>query len=190
MAAEKKRRQGGRSAAVLDAVFAAARELYRAGEELPTLAQVALRAGVQKTTVYRRWPNVETLLHEAMAEEPRRQIGVPNTGSLREDLRSLARAGDRYLKSDEGRSMQAVLLRLPDAEKQRYWAKRYSELRQIYERAIGRGEIDASTDIDLYLDLFNASTYFALWAKGQPLPLSRKYQVIEVMLTALRHRGD
>ena len=183
---EKKTRSGGRSAVVRAAIFDAARELYVPGEPLPTLAQIALQAGVQKTTVYRRWPNVQALLHEAFAEQPRRGIPVPDTGSLREDLRALARASHRYLNSDEGRSMLAVLLHLPDAEKRAYWAGRYPDLRRMYERAIARGEIPAKTDIDLYLDVFSASSYFSLWAKGEPITLARKYDVIEVILAALR----
>lgn len=185
---EKKKRPGGRSSLVRSTVFDAARELFVPGEPLPTLAQVALRAGVQKTTVYRRWPNVEALLHEALAELPRRNMPVPDTGSLREDLRALARASHRYLNSDEGRGMLGVLLRLPDAEKKAYWARRYPELRSIYERAIERGEIAADTDIDLCLDVSASVSYFSLWAKGESLTLARKYDVIELILAALRAR--
>lgn len=184
---EKKTRPGGRSATVRASIFEAARELYVPGEPLPTLAQVALRAGVQKTTVYRRWPSVEALLHEALAERPRRGIPVPDTGSLREDLRALARASHRYLNSEEGESMLAVLLRLPASEKQAYWAVRYPDLRAMYERAIARGEIAEGTDIELCLDVFSAPTYFWLWAKGEPIPLARKYAVIELLLAALAH---
>lgn len=182
---EKKRRPGGRAAIVRAAIFDAARELYSPGEPLPTLAQIAAHAGVQKTTVYRRWPNVEALFHEAMTDRPRRGIPVPDTGSLREDLRALARASHRYLNSDEGRSMLAVLQRLPDAEKQAYWAGRYPALRTIYERAIARNEIAADTDVDLCLDVFSSISYFSLWAKGEPLALKRKYAVIELILAAL-----
>lgn len=183
---EKRTRPGGRAAEVRAAIFQAAEELYTPGEPLPTLAQIALRAGVQKTTVYRRWPTVEALLYEALAERPRRGIPVPDTGSLREDLRALARASNRYLNSDEGRSLLALLLRLPDEAKQAYWAARYPELRTIYERAIARGEIAPDTNIDLYLDVFSAPSYFSLWAKGAPLPLERKYEVIELILASLR----
>ncbi|MEO7041300.1 MAG: TetR/AcrR family transcriptional regulator [Gemmatimonadaceae bacterium] len=182
---EKKRRPGGRSAAVRDAVFAAARALFVPGEGLPTLAKIALDANVQKSTVYRRWPTVEALLHEAHADQPQRAIPIPDTGSLREDLRALARSSHRYLSSPEGRGLRAVLLNLPDAEKQAYWAQRYPKLRVIYARAIERGEITGDTDVDLYLDVFNASSYFALWGKGELLPLSRKYQLIELLLRSL-----
>ena len=77
---QEKKRPGGRSALVRASIFRAAQELFTPGEPLPTLAQIALRAGVQKTTVYRRWPTVEALLHEALADRPRRAIPVPDTG--------------------------------------------------------------------------------------------------------------
>jgi len=185
---QAKKRTGGRSALVRAAIFQAAQELFRPGEPLPTLAQIALRAGVQKTTIYRRWETVEALLHEALADRPRREIPIPDTGSLREDLRALATAGHRYQSSDEGRSALDLLLRLPDAHKQIYWNGRYPHLRTTFERAIARGEIAPETDIDLYVDINTAIPYFCLWAKGQPMPLARRFDVIEVILAALQAR--
>lgn len=182
---QAKKRPGGRSALVRTAIFQAAQELFTPGEPLPTLAQIALRAGVQKTTVYRRWSTVEALLHEALADRPRQAIPIPDTGSLREDLRALARAGHRYQNSDEGRSALNLLLGLPDAHKQIYWAGRYPHLRTIYERAISRGEIAPDTDVDLYVDINTAVPYFSLWAKGQEMPLARRYDVIEAIMRAL-----
>ena len=172
------------------AIFQAAQELFTPGQPLPTLAQIALRAGVQKTTVYRRWATVEALLHEALADRPRREIPIPDTGSLRGDLRALATAGHRFQSSNEGKSALNLLLHLPDAHKQTYWSGRYPHLRTIYERAIARGEIAPETDIDLYVDINTAVPYFSLWAKGQTMPLARRFDVIEVILAALRSRSS
>ena len=50
-------RPGGRSARVRAGVLAAARELVaEQGYEPVSIEQIAARAGVHKTTVYRRWP--------------------------------------------------------------------------------------------------------------------------------------
>ena len=76
-----------------DAVFAAAIDLYDPGQPVPSMADIASRAGVQKTTLYRRWGDAEALLHEAVACQPREAIPVPDTGSLHGDLCELAMSG-------------------------------------------------------------------------------------------------
>ena len=54
-------RPGGRSAKVTAAVHQAVLDLLAAGEPL-TIPQVAARAGVNATSVYRRWGDVPALL--------------------------------------------------------------------------------------------------------------------------------
>jgi AcrR family transcriptional regulator len=87
-------RPGGRSARVRAAVHTAVTELLSedTGEVL-TIPLIAARAGVHATTLYRRWGSVADLL----ADVARSKFGgangefvVPDTGTLREDLRQWA----------------------------------------------------------------------------------------------------
>jgi AcrR family transcriptional regulator len=93
-------RAGGRSARVVAEVLrATAEELARVGYAALRMEDVARLAGVNKTTVYRRWPTKMALVSEAMRRE-REQRGVaPDTGSLREDLRIMLQA-----LAEQGRS--------------------------------------------------------------------------------------
>lgn len=166
-------------------MFAAARALFVPGKPMPTIPQIAARARVQKTTVYRRWRTVETLLFEALRAVAAAGIPVPNTGALRTDLRALVRTSNAYLASDEGRSMTALLLALPDDVKRTYWAKRYEALRVPFDRAAARGEIEPRDDWSLYIGLSAAQFYFHSWAKGELVPLARRYEVVDVVLGAL-----
>ncbi|MBF6061440.1 TetR/AcrR family transcriptional regulator [Nocardia terpenica] len=82
-----KRRPGGRSAVVLSQVTKAVEELVaERGSENLTIPVVAERAGVQASSVYRRWGGMANLLNEVATYrlDPRRPI--PETGSLRGDL--------------------------------------------------------------------------------------------------------
>ena len=87
-ASNSKRRPGGRSArirqAVLDAAFA---ELGEKGYGGLSIEAVALRSGVAKTTVYRRWPTRDELVADALDSRSDRNEPVPDTGSLRGDLK-------------------------------------------------------------------------------------------------------
>lgn len=85
-------RPGGRTArtraAVRDATLA---ELADHGYDGLTVEAVAARAGVHKTTVYRRWESVEGLVVDALDLASGEPWPVPDTGELRADLRALTR---------------------------------------------------------------------------------------------------
>src|SRR4051812_41212301 len=84
-----RRRPGGRSAAVRLAVHRATIELLEQvgydGFELP---EVASRAGVNKTTVYRRWTTKSQLIGDVLQDLAAAQVAAPDTGTLRDDLRT------------------------------------------------------------------------------------------------------
>ena len=52
---------------------------------------MAARAGIAKTTIYRRWDGLDGLLADLMAEQAAQEIAVPDEGDLDGDLRELAR---------------------------------------------------------------------------------------------------
>ncbi|GAB3576727.1 hypothetical protein GCM10027445_41330 [Amycolatopsis endophytica] len=55
-----------------------------------TLPLIATRAGVHPTTLYRRWGSVADLMADVASSRFSGDIVVPDTGSLREDLRRWA----------------------------------------------------------------------------------------------------
>jgi AcrR family transcriptional regulator len=87
-------------------------ELGESGYAEVTLDRIARRAGVHKTTLYRRWGTREALALEAMLEHAGRRVPIPDTGSLREDLLTLATAaaGAAATPQGEARHLQQALL--------------------------------------------------------------------------------
>src|SRR5262245_7609675 len=99
-------RPGGRSTRVRAATIAATlAELAESGYSGLTIVTVAKRAGVHKTTLYRRWGTRERLVLEAMLDRAGERIAVPDTGSLREDLLGLARTAAANAASPEVTAM-------------------------------------------------------------------------------------
>ncbi|MFH9355318.1 TetR/AcrR family transcriptional regulator [Kitasatospora sp. NPDC017646] len=84
------KRPGGRSARIQAAVHQAVTELAgeRDAAEL-TIPAVAERAGVNPTTVYRRWGTLQALLAE-VAALPGVDVQPPSSGDLRTDLEAYA----------------------------------------------------------------------------------------------------
>ena len=82
----------GRSARVVDAVLkAVAEQLGLVGYAALRIEDVAARSGVNKTTIYRRWPNKHELVHAVLTESSYR-MEVPDTGALRSDVHQMLHA--------------------------------------------------------------------------------------------------
>lgn len=80
-------RPGGRSARVRDSVHSAVGRLIGQGHQATlTIPQIAREAGVNPTSIYRRWGSVETLCAEVAVAVLTDDDQLPDTGSLREDL--------------------------------------------------------------------------------------------------------
>jgi len=99
-------RPGGRSAKVTEAVHGAVLELLTAGEPV-TIPSVAARAGVNATSVYRRWGDVTGLLSDTALVRFGTTAAVPDTGSLRGDLLAWGAA----LAEEISRPAELALLR-------------------------------------------------------------------------------
>lgn len=81
------RRPGGRTAQVSERVLGAVLEvLAESGPEGLQYDDVARRAGVGRATIYRRWPQREDLVHDALARFGEVSIPVKSTGDVWEDL--------------------------------------------------------------------------------------------------------
>lgn len=86
------KRTGGRSAAVIHNVRTAVEELVKErGRDRVTVPLVAERAGVNPTSIYRRWGDLPTLINDIATYhlDPEREL--PHSGSLQDDLTEWAR---------------------------------------------------------------------------------------------------
>ncbi|MEU0556539.1 TetR/AcrR family transcriptional regulator [Dactylosporangium maewongense] len=119
-----------------------------------TMEQVAVRAEVSKATVYLRWPNKAALVAEAMQRHADVVPDIPDTGSLAEDMRRFLHAllqgknrGAQALAAVSGETASNPQLR--ESFRAGMTGALVQSLRTIVERAITRGEISASTDVEL-----------------------------------------
>jgi AcrR family transcriptional regulator len=154
-------RAGGRSASVVERVLeAAAEELGRVGFVALRIDDVATRSGVNKTTIYRRWPAKVDLL-AAVLDHESFPLVVPNTGSLRDDLRGTLHdlRARLYVARERGvvRMLQAESAHpdvAPLVRKMR--AAHAASRRELFDRAVARGELPATTDSALLVEFVTA----------------------------------
>ena len=175
-ASDSKRRPGGRSArvrqSVLDAAFA---ELGEKGYGGLSIEAVALRSGVAKTTVYRRWPTRDELIADALDSRSDRYEPVPDTGSLREDLKQFCEGVRAKLTSNHGKAMLKSLVGAVDQSPeivetvQRFWRERRDVGGQLIERWIRRGVLRPETNADLLVEAILAPIYLRVLLPGGPV---------------------
>ncbi|MEV6475598.1 TetR/AcrR family transcriptional regulator [Streptomyces sp. NPDC051657] len=161
------RRPGGRTARVRAQVLDAVRaELGAQGFEGLTMEGVAARAGVHRTTVYRRWEDVGGLLADVLDAAGEDDWEPADTGSLHSDLAAL---NDEIQESLVVRPSipQALMAasfrsaRAADAQR-RLWEDRYARCEIIVERAVERGELPPHTDARRLLIASTAPLYHQL----------------------------
>jgi AcrR family transcriptional regulator len=169
-----KRRLGGRSARVREAVVTATvAELQESGFDKLTVSAVAARAGVHETSIYRRWKTREGLAMEATFAMFASNIAVPDKGSLIEDLTALLATAGRYLESPLGHAaMQFGLAMRHDAavtrELHMLWANRFDAFHSVFNRAAQRGEY-AATNPKLLLEALIGAVYLRVFLLREPV---------------------
>jgi len=156
-------RPGGRAARVrADVLQAAAELLTEVGYDNMSVEDVATRAGVHKTTVYRRWPTKAALTADAAALHSADAVPIPDTGTVVGDLKVLARevvANIRLALSAE-----------------------------VVERAIRRGELPASTDANLLIETIIGPLWVRLLLTGEPITDELADQIVELVTTGATPR--
>jgi AcrR family transcriptional regulator len=152
-----------RSARAHDSVLHAALQLFsERGIDATSMDAIAETSGVSKATIYKHWPDKEALCLEVMSHvhcvEP--ESFHVDSGDLRVDLLTMLsqRPSERYAewKAKLMPHMMAHAARNPVFAKT--WQSRFFEpprveLRRVLERAIERGELPTSLNMDLALAL-------------------------------------
>jgi AcrR family transcriptional regulator len=162
-----KLRTGGRSARVRTAVFEAAAALLtaKAPAEL-TMVDIAERAGVAATSLYRRWGDVQALLMDVATDQLMRDKPLPDTGSLRGDLLTWAqRMATSLAKPNKSVFVRVLLATAPIPEtnlvaRRATMIRRRDEIEAMLDRARQRGE--TAPEISEVMDYILAPLYLRM----------------------------
>ncbi|OIJ87891.1 TetR/AcrR family transcriptional regulator [Streptomyces colonosanans] len=169
-------RPGGRTARVRQAVLRAAGDaLAQEGFAALDLAEIARRAEVGKTTVYRRWGTPAALAADLLEDMAEQSLPRTDTGSLDDDLLANARLVVKTLTDpQQGRLFRALIAAsLCDAQTaealHRFYTVRVNEWAGCVADAVTRGELAADTDAHAVIAAVSAPLYYAFLNTGRPL---------------------
>ena len=139
--------------------------LAEVGYQGLSIEAIASRAGVGKTTIYRRYDSKEELLVEAI-EHNRPELEIPNTGSFWADIDIMHRQCAKIDFSPLGRQTLAMIISLASTNpmfaeiyRKKYLSPRVKAASEIFERAKARGELAENVDTNLIFDLMVGLLY-------------------------------
>ena len=189
-----------RSAEAHQAILNATLELFaEEGFDAMSIEAIAARAGVGKTTIYRRWNSKEELILDATRSL---QAGFPlvDTGNLRDDMIHLLKMV--WDMSSRNSILEKLYVRVigesranPDLYRFFYEHQlepRLQIFRRMIERAQACGEIRKDLDPFIILDLFTGPlvTHLLLTGPlaGAPYPDDFPEQMVDAILQGLAPR--
>lgn len=171
-----KTRPGGRTERTRLAVLQATLdELAERGYAALTVEAVAERAGIHKTTLYRRWRNAEGLVAEALLMGTEQEWKAPETGTLEGDLASLTRElvywfTDPAVSALPTASVSAGFQSEQAADALRvFYADRHERCAEIVAQAIVRGEAPEGTDPIEVVRAACAPIFYRLFVSREPV---------------------
>ncbi|GAA4137706.1 TetR/AcrR family transcriptional regulator [Streptomyces tunisiensis] len=188
-----------RSAAADTAILAATRQaLVDLGWSKLTLSDVAVRAGVAKTTLYRRWAGKNELVVDAVAELFD-ELTLPDRGSLAADIEGVVLQFAAILARPEARSgLMAVVAEATRDEtlRERIRASIVDRQKRLViagrTRAQERGELPPESDaersaraVDLIFDMVAGSVVHRTLVSNQPADAEWVHGLTRVLLSGL-----
>jgi AcrR family transcriptional regulator len=179
------------------AILDATRELLaERGVHRLTVEGVAERAGVAKTTIYRRYRSKRELALAVLIDMVETVAAVPDLGDTRRELVAFVDATVAVLgKTLMGRVMQGLVSdlaadpQLARAFQERVVTLRVAEVRRLVELGIVRGELRPDVDVELAHELLFGPVYYRLLLSGAPLDARLGTQIVDAFMSAFAPAG-
>ena len=144
-------RPGGRTARTTQCIHVAVLELLTAqGHQACTFQNVAAQAGIERSTLYRRYRDRWAMIIDAYATRAEVEVTVTPTGNFRTDFRQLTWRFARFWSTSLAEAMLAAILaaRGTPARDQvaRFLDRRFAGFDDMFDQAIARGDLPATVD--------------------------------------------
>lgn len=185
-------RPGGRTADVRTAVLHATGDLLvESGLAGVELTAVAHRAGVGKSTVYRRWGTVPGLVADLLVDMVETSLPRTHTGTLRGDLLANARLIRRTLADPrQGRLFKAIIAAaacdpVTAAALAEFYQARLAELAPVVTDGIERGEAPERTDAAEVIRYVSAPLYYQFLTSTTPLTTRDAERAVDAAMAAV-----
>jgi len=173
MHTNSRRRPGGRTADVTARVHKAITELIlEGGFEACTFSAVADRAGIDRSTLYRRFPDRFDAIIDTWMSRAQIDVMPDSGGSFATDLMSVLRKIVELLDSPVGPALFKVAAELKSRtidDPRAYFDVRMAQLAPMFDAAIARGELPAEVDREALFSFAAGPIYFRMFIAGRKI---------------------
>ncbi|MDT9677896.1 TetR/AcrR family transcriptional regulator [Pseudomonas sp. JV414] len=178
MAIKEGLRPGGRSARVQESIHAAVRALLEEQDRASvTVPQIAVRAGVTPSTIYRRWGDLSVLLADVALARMRPDGEPANTGSLRGDVRAWAEQYLDEMSSEPGRNM------MRDVQSSATPGYCVTIIGGQLQTILDRYPEQPKPSVDRLINMVVAPTVFRILFATQALEVEELHRLIDIALS-------
>ena len=154
-----------------------------------TLDELAVRSGVAKTTILRRWPSKAAVAAAGVERLALQSVDVPDSGTLQGDLHALLHGAVDTFVRGRGQFVPRLLREsghhpeITDLLHAVLHTRRQG-YRRVLARATARGELDPSVDQELMIDMLIGPLWMRLLITGDPITGEYVDANVQAVLTA------
>ncbi|MCK2220567.1 TetR/AcrR family transcriptional regulator [Actinomadura sp. ATCC 31491] len=157
-----------------------------------SIEAIASRAGVGKTTIYRRWSNKEDLVVDALSTLKAPLPPLSGT-SVRDDLITLLEA----MRTESGHQRGRCVMNIAMSEADRHprlmerFVKRAIEprrlaLREVIERGVATGELRPDLDVAMGMAILSGTMmWHTKWGPAGDLPADLPERIVDAALAGM-----
>jgi AcrR family transcriptional regulator len=155
------------------------------------LTDVAQRAGVGKSTVYRRWGSVPALVTDLLCDMADQSLPRADTGSLLGDLRANAALVRRTLADPrQGRLFKAIIAAATCDQRtaealSTFYDRRVTEWSGCVDDAVARGEAPKGTDAAAAIRQVSAPLYYQFLTSTRPLTAKDGHSAVDAAMAGI-----
>jgi AcrR family transcriptional regulator len=178
---------------VRDVTRATATELARVGYAELRVEDVAAQAGVNKTTIYRRWPTKADLVAATMHALKGIPDVMPDLGGVRLDLLALVREAVARASTCEGQSLHRVITMEIDHPEVASIARAVradyvAPWIAVLSRAVARKELPEQSDPELIIEMITG-TVFGKLRRREPVDDEFLAAVVNMVVVGAKGGG-
>jgi AcrR family transcriptional regulator len=183
------RPQGGSEEIVRAILEATLAEIEAHGFADLRVEDVARAAGVNKTSVYRRWPTKGELVLAALATTSSDEPELVESGDLRRDLIAMLTAKTAQISTPRGRKIMRALMAFDDGVESLTAAlreHRYTKARALLANAVARGALPRDSDPGFLSELLMAPVLHRILIVNEPVGAAFLARVVDHVLEGAR----
>lgn len=166
-------------------------QLAALGYERLSVPDVAAMAGVNKTSVYRRWTTKADLVRDALRSSMGPAVALPDTGALRSDMLALIAAGSGFAQSPIGMGVLRMMMaegfspEVKGVTDSLFNEQATHPQMLVFSRAVARGELSATADIQMVMFTVAGALMQRILVEQQPADKAFSERLVDLLLFGL-----